>query len=545
MLTGAYRLLSSFMTVPGRAARTGSVPLPLSRWRRGLHAATAAAIGLVIVLIIHALALAQEPARAPRPRAPVSLDVWEAIWIDSHHVGWCRRQTRAAQANGVDVVETAIELELGLRRDGRALSIHQVHAFHESIDGRLLGFILQDQIGPEQQITRKGRVQDDELIWTTQWRGQPAREKSASLPKNVRGPWGQMLELKRGPSIGMNEPGWHRYEPVFDAILPVDVGWQPADRVELPQQPPQRLRSVILRLDGVPDAPEAMEQWWLDVSNEVVLRKQRHASLGTLTFVRTTPEKAKVGMTRAFAFDVGKAQLIRLNRPLADFNATAEATYRVRLKEGDKAPAIPSSDRQKVQPDGPQAVTVQVIGLETPPDLGPTRFQPPAGYLTSNAVLNAKDAIVRRHAQEATRGQSRPWAKAQAIERWVHRQLRGKPESSEGHARADEVARRLAGDCKAHAILAAAMCRAVDIPARTAVGLVYVPKERALGFHMWLEVWIDGRWYALDPTLGEGRVGAGHLKLGDQDWNDANSLAPLQAVLNLIGNLEVELVAAP
>ena len=37
------------------------------------------------------------------------------------------------------------------------------------------------------------------------------------------------------------------------------------------------------------------------------------------------------------------------------------------------------------------------------------------------------------------------------------------------------------GDCTEHAVLAAAMCRAVEVPSRVAIGLVYVEKESAFG----------------------------------------------------------------
>lgn len=494
--------------------------------------------GWACVLACALLAGSLSTLSAQKPTGFV-IDSWEAVLIDEHHVGWRHTQSRAAKLGERDVVETTIELEIQLRRSGQAVTIQQTHAFHETADGQLLGFILQDRVGGDQQITRRGRSDGRSLTWTTQWTGKEQREKSAAVPTRLRGPWGQFLEIKAGPALGQTGPAWYRFEPIFDAILPVDVGWQAEETVTLLAGEQQRLRPVLLRVSGVEDAPEAVEQWWIDRAGAVVKRQQRHSTLGLVTSIRTSAEKARRGVSRSFALDVGRQHLVRLHRPLADFNARAELTYVIRWGEGQAAPRVPASDRQVVRVLGPRELEVCVHGLQAPPDLGPSRFKPPAECLASNRFINCQDALVRQHAQQATRGLSQPWAKAQAIERWVHQQLRGKVGSSEAYAQADDVARRLAGDCKAHAILAAAMCRAVGVPARTAVGLVYVPREQALGFHMWLEVWVDGRWYALDPTLGQGRVGAGHLKLADQDWNGAESLAPLQPVLSLIGRLEV------
>ena len=100
---------------------------------------------------------------------------------------------------------------------------------------------------------------------------------------------------------------------------------------------------------------------------------------------------------------------------------------------------------------------------------------------------------------------------------------------------ADQTARELRGDCRHYALLTAALCRAQGIPARTAIGLIYVKpagQGPVLGFHMWTEVWVNGRWLGIDATLGQGSVGAGHLKIADTSWNDVQTLAPLLPVVD-------------
>ena len=52
-------------------------------------------------------------------------------------------------------------------------------------------------------------------------------------------------------------------------------------------------------------------------------------------------------------------------------------------------------------------------------------------------------------------------------------------------------------------MLAAAMCRAVGIPSRVVIGLVYVKKQSGFGFHMWNEVYVNQRWVAIDPAWNE------------------------------------------
>ena len=52
------------------------------------------------------------------------------------------------------------------------------------------------------------------------------------------------------------------------------------------------------------------------------------------------------------------------------------------------------------------------------------------------------------------------------------------------------------------------LARARGIPARVAIGLVYMEGEQAFGYHMWTEVYIDKRWIPIDGTLALGGIGA-------------------------------------
>src|SRR5262249_28003381 len=137
-----------------------------------------------------------------------------------------------------------------------------------------------------------------------------------------------------------------------------------------------------------------------------------------------------------------------------------------------------------------------------------------------------------------------PWKKALRIEKWVNRHM--KVTFDEEMATADHVARTLKGDCTEHAMLAAAMCRAEGVPSRTAIGMVYADlrKGPCMVFHMWTEVWVNNQWVPIDGTLGRGYVGATHLKVSDQSWNDDRTLTPLLPFLRVVGKLKIEVVKA-
>ena len=71
-----------------------------------------------------------------------------------------------------------------------------------------------------------------------------------------------------------------------------------------------------------------------------------------------------------------------------------------------------------------------------------------------------------------------------------------------GYATALETLASKQGDCTEHAVLVAAMCRALGIPARMACGIVLIPGSKDLfGPHAWVEAFIGGKWVGLDAAM--------------------------------------------
>lgn len=96
-----------------------------------------------------------------------------------------------------------------------------------------------------------------------------------------------------------------------------------------------------------------------------------------------------------------------------------------------------------------------------------------------------------------------------------------------------QVLETLQGDCNEHTVLFVAMARALGLPARTAVGLVYV--NGAFFYHAWPEVWLD-EWVAVDPTFGQFPADASHIRFV------IGGLAQQVEIVRLIGNLDIEVL---
>src|SRR5262249_9326062 len=105
---------------------------------------------------------------------------------------------------------------------------------------------------------------------------------------------------------------------------------------------------------------------------------------------------------------------------------------------------------------------------------------------------------------------------------------------------AREVLRTKVGDCNEHTALYVAMARAIGIPSRIAVGLVFI--HGAFYYHAWPEVYVDrsattGLWLPVDPTLNQFPADATHLRL------TRGGREKQAAILPLIGRLSIQVDA--
>ena len=90
------------------------------------------------------------------------------------------------------------------------------------------------------------------------------------------------------------------------------------------------------------------------------------------------------------------------------------------------------------------------------------------------------------------------------------------------------------GDCNEHTVLYVALARALGLPARTAVGLVYL--DGSFFYHAWPEVWL-GDWVAVDPTFGQRPADAAHIR-----FVVGGGLAQQVEIVRLIGRLDIDVL---
>jgi len=270
---------------------------------------------------------------------------------------------------------------------------------------------------------------------------------------------------------------------------------------------------------------------WVTDTGEVV---REESPLGLIT-IRESPESARaMAVSNRIREDLLQTAAVvpRMNTRIDEPRDVRRLRLRVR---GLEAAALPRGDLDGVA----QRIDGDVVELIDPRQLKAERADPDASrYLAAEPFIESDAPEIRAEADAAVRGIDGDRARAERLTRYVNALLDKKPTVSLPSAR--EVLRTKVGDCNEHTALYVAMARASGIPARIAVGLVFV--HGAFYYHAWPEVYVDraagrGLWLPVDPTLNEFPADATHLRL------TRGGLDKQAAILPLIGRVAIDVVS--
>jgi hypothetical protein len=495
---------------------------------------TKSRVSFLVVLLL------TSPVAAAQPKDKLIYETWDAVYLDGAKAGWVHTTVHESERGDQKVQHATLALDLTLRRSKDTIHQHMEVTSDETTAGKVTAVSMRQLLAKNQEMVLKGTVEGDQLHVKV--------EGAYQIDKKIR--WNdEVLGLYRQQRLFRDrqvKPGdrfsYLSYEPQINSVVNVNVTVGDEVTVELS---PTKTKRRLLRVETTPDKIQGVQLptliSWLDKDLNVVRSEVEMPGLGTLVHIRTSREAA-LAPPSAKSRDI--EQTIRLNRTIPRPHETETVVYRVTLKgDSDVATAFARDDRQEVKNVKGNTFELHVHALREPePKERPGKVGPE--FLKSNYFINCADARVKDHAHHAVGQEKDPWKKALLIEKWVHQHMQIQ-NYSEAMATADHVARTLEGDCTEYSMLAAAMCRAVDVPSRTAIGLVYFERDGRpmMGYHMWTEVWVYGQWMPIDATLGRGYVGAAHVKITDHSWHEVQSLTPLVPLLRVLGKVSIEVVS--
>lgn len=191
-----------------------------------------------------------------------------------------------------------------------------------------------------------------------------------------------------------------------------------------------------------------------------------------------------------------------------------------------------TSDRQTVISSSP-AETVLTIRSQTLPDRLSTRAKstPDPAHLDSTAFVQANHPDIVRAAKRVTASSTTPLQRSRSLATWVDRTVKDVPRASLPSAL--DVLRVKEGDCNEHTYLYVALARALRIPSKIMIGLIY--NEGAFYYHAWPAVYLD-QWYEIDPTLHQVGVDATHIALLEGELENQFELA------RIFGRVEIDVL---
>jgi hypothetical protein len=476
---------------------------------------------------------AAEPAVATVARLK-DCDFWEVYLLQGEKVGHSHGTIRHAMESGREVLRIEAVWLLSLRR-GNEVSRQEIHVTSvETPEGQLVRFETDMSMGTS-PLRTIGQVHGDRLDLETTGMGAAPVRRSIPWSPDYGGPFALEESLLRQPM----QPGQRRslkfLEPQLQQLVEVEMTAKGFESVTLPAGARE-----LLRIETVTQfaAGQKVEQTvWTDRDGDML--KSHWSMAGGLDAIRVTKAEA---LAETPAPDLFRLSKVRFTFPSPQAHQTKQVRYRVRLQDGDPARAFPSGPTQAVRSIDAHTAEITVYAIRPGRRDGNPHApaDPPSGAERRPSLLiQSDDSLIVSDAQKAAGNEKDPWRVVKAIEEFVRRDVT-KKDFSQAMASAAEVARSHEGDCTEHAVLLIALARARGIPARGAMGLVYSEGDRAFVYHMWAEVFVDGRWIPVDGTLALGGIGAAHLKIAQSDLKDATIANVVLPTLRVLGRLEIE-----
>ncbi|MCH7556493.1 MAG: transglutaminase domain-containing protein [Planctomycetes bacterium] len=442
-----------------------------------------------------------------------------AVFMEGKKIGYAIQNRVVADGQ----VITSEKVRMTISRAGVSITIEMTETSIETTEGTPVGFEVVQQLGA-MMMKVSGKVDEEGNVnLTTTSMG--AEEKStlewpggAVMAEGLR-----LLELKNGLKEG-TEYSVKIFSPGILQAVDAQIRIGSKQNVDLLGRV-VTLTGVMTTLN-MPGAGPIVSTSYVDDD----FRMQKTITSIAMMRIEMIACAKEFALGQNDVLELIDKMFLASPEPLNNVGSVRSITYHLSPVEETDSFLIPSNDNQRVRElrDGTKIVTVEPVaasagvrfpyrgGNET--ILAATR---PTRFLQSNRkeiIDLARRAVGRtKDAAEAVR----------RIEAFVAEYVENRS-LSVGYASAAEVAASRQGDCSEFAVLTAAMCRAVGIPAQMVVGVAYVEDFagfQGFGGHAWVQAYVGGKWVGLDAAFkaaGRGGYDAGHIALASGNGEPAD-----------------------
>lgn len=526
------------------------LPLTLHRPRRSNFFLCWIALPTWLLTIPALLAPARASADGPALAASAKpiFEEWVVVVLDGKTCGFGSTVTTEKDTPTGPLYLTAHQEEFVVKRLGTRLKITETSKVTEDADGGVLSF---DQVDDSGSIMESSgiRVGDDMVVSS---RGQTQRfhlpRLSALGPEAVRR---LTLAVPLKPGQPFSFDTFDTDYPQAVVVESGSVSYQETRVVRGMKRALWKLTSSISYMPGL------LSTVWVDDQGNDVESLTTLPGLGDLH--EYVSDRAEC-MRQPEGAEIFASTLIHPQRALRSPHGLGQAVYRLIPLDPAQKITLWNGGEQRVLSSEPGSCEVEVTAPRfTAVD---ATWQLPHAdtpelhkYLQASAYLEVNSPEIQTLARQAVGEEKNPVLAAHQIERCVRAYIT-KKDLNIGFGSAEETAKSREGDCTEHAVLCAALGRAVGLPTRCVVGFGYIPpgdEEPTIsnavgtdtgifGFHMWAEAWIGpDQWVPMDAALDGFDVG--HIAITKSALEEVNPTVDLNTpVLQLMESLKIEIV---
>lgn len=509
------------------------------------------ALRLVFVLW-PAVVLVASPTRPIDPDNPprgVFADDWYAVTLRGKKAGHMRSrlERKLDRQLKTDVIEAETTMKLTLGRVGQSIAVGTTERSTETLDGRIVRFSsVTDMSLMSTRIV--GRVEGDKVVVTSTQLGQSVTN-TYPLPPGALMTWGlyrEQVKRRLTPGTSFTLP---TYTPSLaaDRVTPTRIEVVGPETIDLYGRVVQALKTrQVMQVKTPLGSMDVVSTAWLD-EQQKPLKLETEMLRQSICLLQC--DKA-IALQPSDPVELMEESLIPATMPAGAAEAKS-VTYRIRPRPGGgkrpaRLPEIPRTAMQSVrrERDGSLLVTVVPGGCD---DFNRAAPQPTKADLDAmrapSAFTNTGDPRIQELARKAAGDEKDPLRLARRLRAFVSDYIETK-DLGVGFATATEVAVSRQGDCSEHAVLLAALARACGLPARGVSGVAHASsfegKRDVFVWHMWTQIYIDGRWVDIDAALHQDVPDATHIALGIVPLGDAGIGDMAFPILNLIGEIAID-----
>jgi len=433
-------------------------------------------------------------------------DTWMSVLLDGRKIG-AMHTTRKVQG---DHVITSQTMDVQLDRAGTKIALATSETDTETRDGKPLAFESRTTISGTTNVLRGTLRADGRFDVETQVGGAKqshivAWPQGALLAEGLR-----LANLRTGLDAATHDRELAFQPESLDAVeIESTIG-----AIELVELPDGKYK--LTKIEQVIHFPGAQTSTVAWVDADLTVQKMAMPLMGyDLTMLACSK-------TCAQAPNQSSDILTHAMMPAPSAMSAAELQGGVVLKlsatrEG-AALKLADTDEQQATTTA-QGVELRITPLDIHAQPG-REDKPTAADSQPNDWLQSGAPEIMGLARRAVGKATRPHEQMQNLEQFVRSYIRTK-DLNVGYASALEVAKNPEGDCTEHAVLLAALGRALGIPTRVVDGLAYTDHyagaEHVFVPHAWAQAFVDGHWQSFDAALHGFDAGHIALSVGDGD----------------------------